>query len=96
MIAYETVALAEQPDWIVVVGDVNSTVAVRLVGTKLGLPVVHLEAGLRSVDRRMPEEINRLVTDVIGDLLWTPSPDGDENLRARACRPARSSVSATS
>jgi len=80
MIAYEKVALRERPDWIVVVGDVNSTVACAMVGTKLWIPVVHLEAGLRSGDRRMPEEINRLATDAICDVLWTPSPDADENL----------------
>jgi UDP-N-acetylglucosamine 2-epimerase (non-hydrolysing) len=80
MIAYEKVAVAGKPDWIVVVGDVNSTAACAMVGTKLWIPVVHLEAGLRSGDRRMPEEINRLVTDAICDVLWTPSPDADENL----------------
>jgi UDP-N-acetylglucosamine 2-epimerase (non-hydrolysing) len=80
MIAYEKVAMAEKPDWIVVVGDVNSTAACAMVGTKLWIPVVHLEAGLRSGDRRMPEEINRLVTDAICDVLWTPSPDADEHL----------------
>ena len=80
MMAYEKVCLNERPDWIVVVGDVNSTVACALVGTKLWIPVAHLEAGLRSGDRTMPEEINRLVTDAIADLLWTPSPDGDANL----------------
>jgi UDP-N-acetylglucosamine 2-epimerase (non-hydrolysing) len=80
MIAYEKVAAAEKPDWIVVVGDVNSTAACAMVGTKLWIPVVHLEAGLRSGDRRMPEEINRLVTDAICDVLWTPSPDADEHL----------------
>jgi UDP-N-acetylglucosamine 2-epimerase (non-hydrolysing) len=82
MIAYEKIALAEKPDWIIVVGDVNSTAACALVGAKLRMPVVHLEAGLRSRDRRMPEEINRLVTDAISDVLWTPSPDADENLVA--------------
>jgi UDP-N-acetylglucosamine 2-epimerase (non-hydrolysing) len=82
MIAYETVCLNERPDAIVVVGDVNATVACAMVGTKLWIPVVHLEAGLRSRDRRMPEEINRLATDAIADLLWTPSPDADANLRA--------------
>jgi UDP-N-acetylglucosamine 2-epimerase (non-hydrolysing) len=81
MIAYEKVCLEDRPDWIVVVGDVNSTAACALVGAKLWIPVVHLEAGLRSGDRSMPEEINRLVTDAISDLLWTPSEDGDENLR---------------
>ncbi len=80
MIAYEKVCLEHRPDWIVVVGDVNSTVACAIVGAKLWIPVVHLEAGLRSRDRRMPEEINRLVTDAIADVLWTPSEDGDENL----------------
>ena len=82
MIAYEKVAIADKPDWIVVVGDVNSTAACAMVGTKLWIPVIHLEAGLRSGDRRMPEEINRLATDAISDVLWTPSPDADENLRA--------------
>ena len=80
MIAYERLAMREKPDWIVVVGDVNSTAACAQVGTKLWIPVVHLEAGLRSGDRRMPEEINRLVTDAICDVLWTPSPDADEHL----------------
>src|SRR5215475_3226797 len=80
MIAYEKVCFEHRPDWIVVVGDVNSTVACALVGAKLGIPVIHLEAGLRSRDRSMPEEINRLVTDAIADVLWTPSHDADENL----------------
>jgi len=80
MIAYEKIAMREKPDWIVVVGDVNSTAACALVGTKLWIPVVHLEAGLRSGDRHMPEEINRLVTDSICDVYWTPSPDADEHL----------------
>jgi UDP-N-acetylglucosamine 2-epimerase (non-hydrolysing) len=81
MVAYESVALDHRPDWLVVVGDVNSTLACALVGAKLRIPTVHLEAGLRSGDRDMPEEINRLATDVICDVLWTPSPDADENLR---------------
>jgi UDP-N-acetylglucosamine 2-epimerase (non-hydrolysing) len=80
MIEYEKVCLSSRPDWIVVVGDVNSTLACALVGAKLLVPVAHLEAGLRSGDRRMPEEINRLATDAICDLLWTPSEDGDEHL----------------
>lgn len=80
MIAYEKVCLDNRPDWIIVVGDVNSTAACAIVGAKLWIPVAHLEAGLRSGDRRMPEEINRLLTDSIADLLWTPSSDGDENL----------------
>jgi UDP-N-acetylglucosamine 2-epimerase (non-hydrolysing) len=82
MIAYEVVCTRERPAAIVVVGDVNATAACALVGAKLWIPVVHLEAGLRSRDRRMPEEINRLVTDAIADLLWTPSPDADANLIA--------------
>jgi UDP-N-acetylglucosamine 2-epimerase (non-hydrolysing) len=82
MIEYEQVCVTEKPDWVVVVGDVNATVAVALVCTKLQVPIVHLEAGLRSRDRTMPEEINRLVTDAIANLLWTPSPDGDANLLA--------------
>jgi UDP-N-acetylglucosamine 2-epimerase (non-hydrolysing) len=82
MIAYEPVAVADRPDWIVVVGDVNSTAAAALVGAKLGIPVVHLEAGLRSHDRTMPEELNRRVTDVLADVLWTPSADADQNLLA--------------
>jgi UDP-N-acetylglucosamine 2-epimerase (non-hydrolysing) len=89
MMAYEEVALRERPDWIVVVGDVNSTLACALVGAKLWIPVAHLEAGLRSGDRRMPEEINRLATDAISDLLWTPSPDADENLCAEGISPRR-------
>lgn len=80
MIEYEKVCMRHRPDWIVVVGDVNSTAACAMVGAKLWIPVVHLEAGLRSGDRSMPEEINRLVTDAIADLLWTPSPDADQNL----------------
>jgi UDP-N-acetylglucosamine 2-epimerase (non-hydrolysing) len=89
MIAYEGVCLSERPDWIVVVGDVNSTLACALVGAKLHIPTVHLEAGLRSRDRHMPEEINRVATDAIVDLLWTPSPDGDENLLAEGVPAAR-------
>jgi len=89
MIAYEKIAQAERPDWLVIVGDVNSTLACGLVGTKLRIPTVHLEAGLRSRDRDMPEEINRLAVDAISDVLWTPSPDGDENLLAEGCSPAR-------
>ena len=82
MIAYEAVAQCERPAAVVVVGDVNATAACAMVGAKLWIPVVHLEAGLRSHDRRMPEEINRLVTDAIADLLWTPSSDADANLLA--------------
>lgn len=82
MIAYEIVCQEDRPDWIIVVGDVNSTAACAQVGAKLWIPVVHLEAGLRSGDRRMPEEINRLITDAIVDVLWTPSVDANENLIA--------------
>jgi UDP-N-acetylglucosamine 2-epimerase (non-hydrolysing) len=81
MIEFEKIVVDQRPDAVVVAGDVNSTVACALVCAKLWIPVVHLEAGLRSGDRRMPEEINRIMTDAISDLLWTPSPDGDENLR---------------
>jgi UDP-N-acetylglucosamine 2-epimerase (non-hydrolysing) len=81
MLAYEQVCLNHRPDWVIVVGDVNATAACALVAKKLCLPLAHLEAGLRSGDRSMPEEINRLVTDAIADLLWTPSPDADANLR---------------
>jgi UDP-N-acetylglucosamine 2-epimerase (non-hydrolysing) len=80
MVAYEQVCQKDRPDWTVVVGDVNSTAACAMVCAKLWIPVIHLEAGLRSGDRRMPEEINRLVTDSISDVLWTPSPDADVNL----------------
>ncbi|MDB5406738.1 MAG: rffE [Rhodospirillales bacterium] len=82
MIAYERLCLAARPDWVIVVGDVNSTLACGLVAKKLCLNLAHLEAGLRSRDRTMPEEINRLATDAISDLLWTPSEDADDNLRA--------------
>jgi len=80
MIEYDKVCTDSRPDWIVVVGDVNSTLACSLVGAKLLIKVAHLEAGLRSGDRTMPEEINRIVTDAVADVLWTPSPDGDEHL----------------
>jgi UDP-N-acetylglucosamine 2-epimerase (non-hydrolysing) len=80
MMRFEPVLLEYQPDWLIVPGDVNSTVACSLVAAKLGIRVAHLEAGLRSFDRTMPEEINRLVTDQLSDLLLTPSSDADENL----------------
>ncbi len=82
MLKYEELCLADRPDLVLVVGDVNATMATSLVATKLHIPVVHVEAGLRSRDRTMPEEINRLVTDAIADILFTPSPDADANLRA--------------
>lgn len=80
MIAFEPVLEKYRPDWVFVVGDVNSTLACSLVCAKLGVPVAHVEAGLRSWDRGMPEEINRVLTDQISSLLFTPSPDGDEHL----------------
>jgi UDP-N-acetylglucosamine 2-epimerase (non-hydrolysing) len=81
MLAFEPILIAEKPDWVVVVGDVNSTIACALVGAKLGIKVAHVEAGLRSHDRTMPEEINRILTDSISDLLLTTSPDANENLK---------------
>lgn len=78
---YEEYVLAgNRPDMVVVAGDVNSTIACALVAKKLQIPVAHLEAGLRSYDNRMPEEVNRILTDRISDLLLTPSEDGDSNL----------------
>jgi UDP-N-acetylglucosamine 2-epimerase (non-hydrolysing) len=81
MAKFEPVCERQKPDWVVVVGDVNSTLACTLVASKLGVKVAHLEAGLRSFDHTMPEEINRIVTDALADLLLTPSTDADENLR---------------
>jgi len=81
MLAFEPVLLERKPDLVLVYGDVNSTIAAALVCSKLGVPVGHVEAGLRSGDRNMPEEINRLLTDQLSDLLFTPSSDADENLR---------------
>lgn len=81
MLEFEPIVLEEKPDWVLVVGDVNSTIACALVCSKLGVKIAHVEAGLRSYDRTMPEEINRILTDSISDLLLTPSPDGNENLK---------------
>ena len=89
MMQFEAVLQSETPDLVLVVGDVNSTLAATLVATKMGVPVAHVEAGLRSFDRTMPEEINRLVTDAIADLLLTPSRDGDENLLREGVDPSR-------
>jgi len=80
MSRFETVVLEKKPDIVLVYGDVNSTVAAAIVCAKLLVRVGHVEAGLRSFDRTMPEEINRLLTDQISDILFTPSQDGDENL----------------
>jgi len=81
MIAFEKVVLTKKPDLVIVVGDVNSTLACSLVAVKLGIKVAHIEAGLRSFDKTMPEEINRIVTDSISDYLFTTCEDADENLR---------------
>jgi UDP-N-acetylglucosamine 2-epimerase (non-hydrolysing) len=81
MLKFEPVCADYHPDWVVVVGDVNSTVACTLVAAKHGVKVAHVEAGLRSFDRSMPEEINRIVTDSLADLLLTPSQDANDNLR---------------
>ncbi len=82
MMAFEPVLDRHRPDWVVVYGDVNSTVACALVAAKKGIRIAHVEAGLRSGDRSMPEEINRIVTDQLADLCLTPSRDGDRNLLA--------------
>jgi len=79
---FEPVVLEHRPTAVLVVGDVNSTIACALVAAKLGVKVVHVEAGLRSFDRSMPEEINRLLTDAISDLLFVSEPSGVRNLRA--------------
>lgn len=81
MMAFEPVCLAQKPDWVIVVGDVNSTIACALTARKLGIRVAHVEAGLRSRDMSMPEEINRLCTDAIADLLFTTDAGAGENLR---------------
>jgi UDP-N-acetylglucosamine 2-epimerase (non-hydrolysing) len=89
MTAFEEICLEEGPDLVVVVGDVNSTMAASLVAAKLVIPLAHVEAGLRSFDRTMPEEINRIVTDRLSDLLLTPSRDANENLRAEGTQAER-------
>ncbi len=89
MLGFEPVMNRHRPDWVVVYGDVNSTVACALVAAKKGVPVAHVEAGLRSRDRSMPEELNRIVTDQLADLLLTPSRDADRNLEAEGIPPTR-------
>jgi UDP-N-acetylglucosamine 2-epimerase (non-hydrolysing) len=113
MITYEKILMETKPDVVVVVGDVNSTMAATLAANKIVCPksagkrhvtsdkdlyggrqmqrplVAHLEAGLRSFDRTMPEEINRIVTDALADILWTPSPDADENLKREGVLPGK-------
>lgn len=89
MVKFEELCLSERPDLVVVVGDVNATMATSVTAAKLHIPVAHVEAGLRSRDMTMPEEVNRLLTDAIADLLFTPSPDADANLRAEGVDPAR-------
>jgi UDP-N-acetylglucosamine 2-epimerase (non-hydrolysing) len=89
MMAFEQVLKERRPDWVVVVGDVNSTMAASLVASKMEVRVAHIEAGLRSRDRTMPEEINRLVTDALADLLLTPSRDADENLLHEGIHPKK-------
>jgi UDP-N-acetylglucosamine 2-epimerase (non-hydrolysing) len=81
MVAFEKVLLKQKPDWVVVVGDVNATLSCSVVAKKLNIKLCHIEAGLRSGDMTMPEEINRLVTDRLSDLLFTPDPLSSENLR---------------
>jgi UDP-N-acetylglucosamine 2-epimerase (non-hydrolysing) len=89
MVKFEQLCLTEKPDLVIVVGDVNATMATSVTAAKLQIPVAHVEAGLRSHDMTMPEEINRLMTDAIADLLFTPSSDADENLLREGVAPER-------
>jgi UDP-N-acetylglucosamine 2-epimerase (non-hydrolysing) len=89
MTRLESEVLERKPDWLIVYGDVNSTLAAALVCSKLGIRVAHVEAGLRSRDRTMPEEINRVLTDRLSDLLFTPSADADQNLHAEGIDASR-------
>jgi len=81
MVAFEKILLEEKPDLVIVAGDVNSTIACSLVAKKMHIPVAHVEAGLRSFDRQMPEEINRILTDAISDLLFVTEQSGLDNLK---------------
>lgn len=85
----EPILTEQQPDALIVVGDVNSTLAATLAASKLGVPIAHVEAGLRSFDRTMPEEINRILTDSISDWLFVTEPAGEENLAREGAHPAR-------
>jgi UDP-N-acetylglucosamine 2-epimerase (non-hydrolysing) len=89
MVACERVLLKRRPDVVLLVGDVNSTLACAVAAAKLSVPIAHVEAGLRSFDRTMPEEVNRLVTDALSDLLFTTSPDADDNLAREGIPPHR-------
>ncbi len=89
MVRFEEVVLAEKPDAVLVVGDVNSTIACGMVAVKLGVKLVHVEAGLRSHDRTMPEEINRLLTDSISDLLFCTEQSGMDNLAKEGVDPGK-------
>lgn len=89
LVGFERVCLDERPDLVVVAGDVNSTVACAIDAAKLHIPCAHIEAGLRSFDMRMPEEVNRVLTDRICDILLTPSPDADDNLAREGAAPER-------
>jgi UDP-N-acetylglucosamine 2-epimerase (non-hydrolysing) len=89
LVGFESVCIQERPDLVVVAGDVNSTMAAAIDCAKLRIPCAHVEAGLRSFDLEMPEEVNRLVTDRLCDILLTPSEDGDENLRREGTPPDR-------
>ncbi len=89
LMAFEAVCLEDPPDWVVVAGDVNSTLACALVAAKLGIPVAHVEAGLRSFDRKMPEEVNRVLTDHLSQLLFTTERSGSGNLAREGIAPER-------
>ena len=89
MMALEPILEAERPDWVIVVGDVNATAAAAIVTKKAGLRLAHVEAGLRSFDWTMPEEINRVITDRLSDLLFVSEPSGIENLKAEGVEESR-------